>query len=142
MAKKEWFNIALSIKTAYSLALYQEHPGSIDWGCRSTFSFFKVEQLYCVLNYHDQKIQWTLTHDIRKHWTAVSASLGHISSVYRDLHHWRSNQWPQIAEPKLYNWAINPYCTQVMPNELVMVIAQPINLNASWKLHMYTADET
>ena len=27
-----------------------------------------------------------------------------IYRVYRDLHHWRSNQGPQIVEPKLYNW--------------------------------------
>ena len=57
---------------------------------------FQVEELYCELNYHDQKIRRTLTHDIRKHWTAVSTLLGMISSVYHDLHHWRSNQRPQI----------------------------------------------
>ena len=33
-----------------------------------------------------------------KHWTAVSALLGLISSAYRDLHHRRSNQQPQNAE--------------------------------------------
>ena len=43
--------------------------------------------------------------DIQKHWTAVSTLLGLISSIYRDLPHWRSNQWPQNAEPKLYYWA-------------------------------------
>ena len=56
------------------------------------------------LNYHDQKIRQTPTHDIQKHWTAVSTLLGLISSIYHDLHHWRLNQQPQIAEPKLYNW--------------------------------------
>ena len=45
----------------------------------------------CELNYHDQKIRRTRKHNIRKHWTAVSTLLGLISSVYRDLHHWRSN---------------------------------------------------
>ena len=30
--------------------------------------------------------------------TAVSTILGHISSAYRDLHDWRSNQQPQNAE--------------------------------------------
>ena len=59
---------------------------------------------YRELNYHDLKI-----HDIWKHWTAVSTLLGLISSVYRDLHDWRSNQRPQIAEPKLYNWATSSY---------------------------------
>ena len=43
------------------------------------------------LNYNDQKIRRTPTHDIREHWTAVSTLLGFIDSVYRNLHHWRSN---------------------------------------------------
>ena len=30
-------------------------------------------------------IRWTPSCDIRKHWTAVSTLLGHISSVYHDL---------------------------------------------------------
>ena len=47
------------------------------------------------LNYHDQKIRWTFTQDVWKHWAAVSTLLGLISGVYRDLHHWRSNQWPK-----------------------------------------------
>ena len=63
------------------------------------------------LNYHDQKICRTPMHDIRKHWTAVSTLLGLISSVYRNLHHWRSNQWPQIEVPKPYNWATSSYRT-------------------------------
>ena len=33
-----------------------------------------------------------------------------------DLYHWRSNQQPQIAELKLYHWAIGPYHTEAMPN--------------------------
>ena len=57
----------------------------------------------CELNFHDQNIWRTLTHDIRKHWTAFSTLLGLISTVYRDLHHWKSNQRPLIAEPKLCN---------------------------------------
>ncbi len=44
----------------------------------------------CFLNYPNQKIWQTLARDIRKYWTAVSTLLGLISSVYRDLHHWRS----------------------------------------------------
>ena len=32
---------------------------------------------------------------IRKHWTDVLTLLGFISSVYRDLHYWSSNQRPQ-----------------------------------------------
>ena len=58
---------------------------------------------YCELNYHDQKIRRTLTQVIRKHWTTVSTLLSLISSIYRDLHHWRSNQRPHIAKPKLFN---------------------------------------
>ena len=68
------------------------------------YIYIKVEELYCELNYHDQKTWRTPTHDIRKHWTAVSTLLGLINNVYYDLHHWRSNQRPQIAEPKIYNW--------------------------------------
>ena len=70
---------------------------------------FWVEELYCELNYHDQKIRRTLMHDIRKHLTAVSTLLGLISSVCHDLHHWRSNPWLQNAEPKLNNWTTNPH---------------------------------
>ena len=51
--------------------------------------------------------------DIWKHWTVVSTLLGLINSVYRDLPNWKSNQWPQIVEAKLYLWAINPHHTQV-----------------------------
>ena len=32
------------------------------------------------------------------HWTAVSTLLSLVSSSYRDLHHWRSNQQTQNAE--------------------------------------------
>ena len=78
------------------------------------------------LNYHEQKIRQALAHDIPKHWTAVSTLLGLISS---DLPNWRSNQRSQKAEPKLYDWAINSHRIQVMPNKLVMVTAQPVNLN-------------
>ena len=43
------------------------------------------------LNYHDQKIRRTPTHDIWEHWTPVSTLLSLISSVYHNLHHWRLN---------------------------------------------------
>ena len=78
------------------------------------------------------------SHDMRKDWTDISTLLGLISRVYHDLYYWRSNQRPQIAELKLYNWATSPYRTEVKPNQLVMVIVQPINLNVSCKLHPYT----
>ena len=104
------------------------------------FTFFLLSRGTILwLNYHDLKIQWMPTHDIRKHWTAVSTLLGLISSAYRDLRHWRSDQWPQITEPKLYN---SPYRTQVTPNQVVMVIARPIDLNASCKLHPYSLQRT
>ena len=32
----------------------------------------------------------------REHWTSVSTLLGLISSVYRNIHHWRSNQRLQM----------------------------------------------
>ena len=83
------------------------------------------------MNYHNQKICWTPTYDIQWHWTGVSTLLGLISSVYHKLHHWRSNQRPQIAVPKLYNWTTNS-------NQLVMLIVRPNNLNVSSKLYPYT----
>ena len=49
--------------------------------------FFQVDGLYRELNNHDQKIQLTLTHDIRKHWRAVSTLSGLICIEYLDLHH-------------------------------------------------------
>ena len=70
----------------------------------------------------EKKIRQTLVHDIQKQWTAVSTLLDLIKCVYRDLQHWRSNQQPQIAEQKLYNWATCPYRTQVTPNQLVMLL--------------------
>ena len=94
------------------------------------------------MNYHDQKIRQTPRHGIQEHWTAVSTLLGIISSVYRNLHHWRSNQQLQIAVPKFYNWATGSYHTQVTPNQLVMVTARPNNLNVSWKLHLYSFQRT
>ena len=94
------------------------------------------------MNYHEQKIRWTLACNIQTHWTAVSTILGLISSVYCDLPHWRWNQQLQNAEPKLSLWAIGPHRTKMMPNQLVMVIAQPINLNMSCKLHPYSLQRT
>ena len=73
--------------------------------------------IICELNCYDQKTRQTLAHDIRKHWTAVSTLLGLISSVYRDLPHWRLNQRLQNAELKFYHWATNPHCTQVTLNQ-------------------------
>ena len=64
----------------------------------------------CELNYHDQKIRRTPTHDTREHWTAVSTLLGLISSVYRNLHHWRSNKRLQIAVPNQH-WFIPGFDT-------------------------------
>ena len=72
---------------------------------------------------HSWFVNWiTMTRNIRQTLThentgqAVSTLLGLISSVYCDLHHWRSIQRPQIAEPKLYNWDNSPCRTQVTPN--------------------------
>ena len=70
-----------------------------------------------------------------KHGTAVSTVLGFMSSVYRDIHHWTSNQRLQIAEPKLYNLVKSSYLKQVTPNQLVMVITWLTNLNVSCKFH-------
>ena len=80
------------------------------------FKIFKIQLKWW------PEIQWTLMHDIWKYWTtAVSTLLGLISSVYHDLHYWRSKQRSQIAEPKLFDWSTSPDCTQVTLNQLVMV---------------------
>ena len=100
---------------------------------------FKVEELYCELNYHDQKIRRRLTHDILKHWTDVSTLLGLICSVYRELPRWRSNQQPQIAEPRLYNWATAQDRAQVTPRrgpggDLVLCKEYGCNLQDTFRL--------
>ena len=90
------------------------------------------------MNYHDQKLLQTLTHDIRKHWTAVSTLFGLISSVYRDLPHWRSNQQPQSR-----NTTPDHQSTLHSSDaKLVMVTAWLINLNVSCKLHSYFLQKT
>ena len=104
--------------------------------------FYKIKMkinAFYELNYHDQKIHRTTTHDIREHWTAVSTLLGLISSVYLNLHHWISNQRPQIAVPKLYNWGISSYRTQVTPNQIVMVIvvASSISSGGDYGIHCW-----
>ena len=52
--------------------------------------FLIIRQI--AIELHDQKICRTPTHNIREHWTADSTLLGLISSLYRNLHQWRSNQ--------------------------------------------------
>ena len=49
---------------------------------------------------------------------------------------------PTTTEPKLYHWVISPHHTQVMPNQLLVVIAQTINLNVSCKLLAYSLQRT
>ena len=74
-----------------------------------TYFFFFLSRGINIVNWitMTRKIRRTPMHDIQEHWTAVSSLLGFISSVYRNLHHWRSNQRPQIAVPKLHNWPRN-----------------------------------
>ena len=50
------------IRNIYSRNYYDLKGMDID-----VYFSFLVEELYCELNYHDQKIRRTLTHDIRKH---------------------------------------------------------------------------
>ena len=45
---------------------------------------------------------------------------------------------PATIETKLYQWATNSLRTEVTSNHLAMVIAWPINLNVSCKLHPYS----
>ena len=49
-----------------------------------SFHIFIFSSRGIELNYHDQKIHRTPTHDIREHWTAISTLLGLVSSVYRN----------------------------------------------------------
>ena len=72
-------------------------------------------------------------HDIQKYWIVVSTLLGLISSVYCDLHHLISNQWPQIAKPKLYTLATSPV------SALQSVVA---GQDPEVEIMVYTADET
>ena len=74
--------------------------------------------------------------------TGTLDSCFHFIRSHHDLPHWRSNQQPQNAEPKLYHWHISPHCTQVTPNQLARVIVWPINLNVSCKLHLYSLQRT
>ena len=56
---------------------------------------------FCELNYHDQKIRRTPTHDIQKHWIAVSILLGLTSSVFRDrTSDHRLQSWNSTPVPK------------------------------------------
>ena len=80
---------------------------------------------YCELIYHAQKIRRIPTNNIRELWTAVSTLLGLISSVYRNLHHWRSKQWPQIAVPK------NMYTRKTNSNFYVNISADEDSTNMS-----------
>ena len=100
---------------------------------RWTFSFF----FFCssggiIWNYNDQNTsaRHTVTQDIcfdliRFHQLCIPLPplLG-IELVTTDA--------------KLYDWANSPYHTEVTPNQLVMVIERPINLNVSCKLHPYS----
>ena len=69
-----------------------------------------------------------------EHWTAVSTLLGLISSVHRDLHHWRSNPQPQYTEVETLPLPISskqlfsaPYVPcRCLPDFLDMVILRYI----------------
>ena len=80
-------------------------------------------------------------HNIQKQWVAVSTLLGVIGSVYRDLHNRRSNQRPQIAEAKRYNW-VNSQCRmQMTPNQLVNIKKKHVHLfKKKWISLLYSPD--
>ena len=98
----------------------------------------------CIISVNWITMTWKSGERLRttgKHWTAVSTLLGLISIVNRNLHHWRSNQQPQLAVPKLYTWAISTYRTQVAPYQYLFCSATRISLvlkadiplnNGSW----------
>ena len=70
-------------------ATWPQGAAAVRWN-RITSSLTKFLQ-----NYHDHKIRRTSVRDTWRHWTSVSTLLDLISSVYRDLPHWRSNQRPK-----------------------------------------------
>ena len=137
-------NFAVDIVTAVNTYIFQPtsqiKPQESEL-LRTFYLFIKIKQVdFSTYFYFSSRginiVNWiTMTRKSADmiYWTAVSTLLGLISSVYRNLHHWRSNQWPQIAVLKLYNWAISSYCTQVTLNQLVMVIARPNNLKITLK---------
>ena len=83
-------SFSLTLIISWSKLLISSYIYITFW-CTCKLSGFFQSKPFCELNYHDQKIRRTLTHDIRKQWTAVLTLLGLIISVYHDLHHWRSN---------------------------------------------------
>ena len=87
------------------------------------------------LNYHDQKIRQTIARDIRKHWTAILTLLGLISSVIPWSPPLEIKPATRECRAETLPLSTYPHRTQVKPNQLVMVIMWPINLNVSYKLH-------
>ena len=101
---------------------------------------------FCELNYHGQKIRWTLARTIRKHWTAVSILIGLINSVYRDIPPPLEIEPATTEWPKLYHWPNDQNSTtepsHTSDAKLTMVIARSINLNVSCKLLAYSLQRT
>ena len=66
----------------YSLLVSSSTFGVFFFHFSPNFRFQKhqTSHLSCELNYHDQKIRRTLTHDIQNNWAAVSTLLSLISS--------------------------------------------------------------
>ena len=98
---------------------------------------FRVIHLYVYINDEEFHVMnWiTITRkysDIRKHWTVIWILLGLISSVDRTSHH----------RDETLQLRYSPYRSEVTSNKLVMVIARPINLNVSCKLHLYSLQNT
>ena len=119
------------------------------------FKFLKEQiavHIFYLLSRGINIVNWiTMTRKSAEHLRMIYENTGQLfrpnsvsSAVYTiiSIIYGRSNQWPQIAVLNLYNWATSSYRTQVTPNQLVMVIVQPNNLNVSGKLHLYSFQRT
>ena len=92
MAIARTINLNVSCKLhPYSLQRTRSHPGP-----RLPM---RIRNTHCELNYNDRKIQRTPTHNIRKHWTAVSTLLGLIKSAYNSQYIWFVDSF--LNEPDL-----------------------------------------
>ena len=97
------------------------------------FKTYGRELIFILHIFTDQFfVNWnTMTRKPGEHLRTKFGNNGQLFDLFgliSNIYHWRSNQRPQIAELKLYNWTTDPYRTQVTPNLVAITV--------------YTADET
>ena len=84
-----------------------------------------------------------LTNNFARHTEALDSCFDLIRSHQQRIQRSPSPEIePATAQPKLCHWDNSPHRTQVVPKLLLMVIARPINLNVSGKLHPYSLQRT